>query len=125
VKRLLALTLLAAALFGLIGQGAAFAMAGSIRATGQPSEATASMSADCAEMMGLAKEQPPQPDKPCKGMTPECVAKMGCAVPVALTPPLTLDPLPQDRAAVPLQSPIAALVGRETGPDPHPPAHLG
>lgn len=125
MKRLLSLTLLAAALFGLIGQGVAFAQTAPNRAVSQVSSAAAPMSADCAEMMGLAKPQPPQPDKPCKGMTPDCIAKMGCAVTVALIPPLALDPLPQIPTAVPPQLPIAALVGRDTGPDPHPPAHLG
>lgn len=123
MKRWLTLLLLAGALLGLLGQEAAFAQVMPTQmsvhtATGAP------MSAECAEMMGLAKHAS-QPEKPCQGMTPDCMAKMGCAVPLALIPPVSIDTAPQFRVAIPTQLPVAALVGRDTGPEPEPPTRLG
>lgn len=120
--------LLVAAIIGLIGQETAFArvmpreMAAQTAVADQTS--AGQMTAECAEMMGLA-EQKPQPDKPCQGMTPECIAKMGCAVPVALIPPLLSVTPTEYRLSAPRQAWVAALVGRETSPEPHPPARLG
>jgi hypothetical protein len=85
--------------------------------------AAAAMSAECAEMMGLAKPKP-QSEKPCQGMTPDCIAKMGCAVPLVLIPPLAVHVVPQFRGSAPPQMPVARLVGRDTGPEPEPPARL-
>lgn len=122
MKRWFSLALLMGALLGLLGQEAAFAHVMPVEKAEQTAT-TAQMNADCAEMMGLAK---PQPEKqPCQGMTPDCVAKMGCAVPLALIPPLAVDLVPQFRAAVPLQVPVAPLVGRDTSPEPEPPTRLG
>jgi hypothetical protein len=128
MKRWFSLLLLMGALLGLMGQEAAFARVMPV-ATAKPTVATTQisagqMSAECAEMMGLTKQKP-QPDKPCQGMTPDCVAKMGCAVAVALIPPLLSATLTEYRLSTPRQMPVAALVGRETSPEPHPPARLG
>lgn len=123
VKRWFSLLLLMGALLGLVGQEAAIARVMSA----QKAEQTATflqMSPECAEIMGLAK-QAPQPEKPCQGVTPDCIAKMGCAVPVALIPPLAFDAMPQFRGSTPPQMPVARLVGRDTGPEPEPPARLG
>ena len=124
MKRLLSLLLLAGALLGLLGQEAAFAHVMPAQNAEQVSAPASGMSADCARMMGLAKQQQ-QPEKPCQGMTPDCIAKMGCAVPLALIPPLAFAAAPQFRAATPPQMPVAALIGRDTGPEPEPPANLG
>lgn len=123
MKRWFTLLMLLGALLGLLGQEAAFAHVMPVEKAEQTATA-AQMNADCAEMMGLAK-QSPQPEAPCQGMTPDCIAKMGCAVPLALIPPLTFDLVQQFRAAAPLQAPVAPLVGRDTGPEPEPPARLG
>lgn len=124
MKRWLPLLMLLGAMLGLIGQGSAFAHVMPVDAAPQAVAAQA-MSADCAEMMGLAKPKP-QPDKqPCKGMTPDCVAKMGCAVPLALIPPAMVAQSTQLHASAPSQSPIVRLVGRNTGPEPDPPTRLG
>lgn len=123
VKRWFSLLLLMGALLGLVGQEAAIARVMSA----QKAEQTATflqMSPECAEIMGLAK-QTPQPEKPCQGMTPDCIAKMGCAVPMALIPRLSFEAVPQLRAVAPPQMPVAPLVGRDTGPEPEPPATLG
>ena len=128
MKHWFSLLLLMGALLGLIGQETAFARA---MPTAQAEQAAAlvqtdadKMSADCAELMGLSKQQP-QADSPCQDMTPDCIAKMGCAVPVALIPPLLSDTQTSSRPLAPRQSPVARLIGRETSPEPHPPADLG
>ena len=123
MKRWFSLLLLMGALLGLMGQEAAFARVMPV-ATAESTVAASQMSADCAEMMGLA-QQKPQPDKPCQGMTPDCVAKMGCAVAVALIPPFLSAAPTENHLSAPLQMPVAVLVGRETSPEPHPPARLG
>lgn len=122
MKRWFTLLLVVGALLGLFGQEAAFASVISVGKSG-PVIVAASMSADCAEMMGRAK-QTPQPDQPCQGMTPDCVAKMGCAIAVALIPSLLSADPNEYRAAAPRQIPVTPLVGRETSPEPHPPSHL-
>ncbi|MFC0589411.1 hypothetical protein ACFFF7_08310 [Novosphingobium aquiterrae] len=128
MKRWFSLLLLMGALLGLMGQETAFArvmpMEKAEQTVAAAQASAGQMSADCAEMMGLAK-QTTQPDKPCQGMTPDCVAKMGCAVAVALVPPLSSTIPSVYRPSTPRQVPVAALVGRETSPEPHPPARLG
>ena len=128
MKRWFSLLLFMGALLGLMGQEAAFARVMPV-AKAEPTAAATQISADqmsaeCAEMMGLTKQKP-QPDKPCQGMTPDCVAKIGCAVAVALIPPLLSATLTEYRLSTPRQMPVAPLVGRETSPEPHPPARLG
>lgn len=115
--------MLVGAMMGLLAQEAAFARAMPSTMTEQFSTSL-QMSADCAEMMGSA-QQNPQPDEPCEGMTPDCIAKMGCAVPVALIPPLLSTHPAEMCLTTPLQMPVAPLVGRETSPEPHPPSRLG
>jgi hypothetical protein len=77
VKRRISLLLLIGALLGLLAQEAAFASAPAM-----PMQDTAiaapTMSAECAEMMGIDKSQDKEP---CQGLTLDCIAKMGCAVP--------------------------------------------
>ena len=116
--------MLAGALFGLLGQEAAYAGGLPLASKEPVSIAAAQMSPECADAMGLAK-QAQLPDEPCQGMTPDCIAKMGCAVPAALLPLLAFDASLQLRAALPSVLPVASLVGRETAPDPDPPSRLG
>jgi hypothetical protein len=90
--RLIVVTL---ALVGFVGQTTARAMPMTPKAS--PAMATMSMM-DCADMPGMAdtmaaqdaahdagKTKPP-PQTPCKNMTPDCIAKMGCSVVVTLPP---------------------------------------
>lgn len=123
MKRWLSLLLLLGALLGLLGQEPAFAHVMPVEKAEQTTTA-AQMSPECAEMMGLAKQKP-QSGKPCEGMTPDCIAKMGCGVPVALLPPLASDSAPEFRAMIPGLAPAAPLIGRNFGPEPEPPARLG
>lgn len=59
-------------------------------------------------------------DLPYEGVTLDCIAKMGCAVPLAPTPSgyTTMSPSPaiSDLAA----APVKPMIGRNTGPEPHP-----
>lgn len=123
MKRWFSLLLLLGALLGLMGQEAAFASVPSMQMPDQANQSMA-MSADCAQMMGLAKQKQ-QPAKPCQGMTLDCIAKMGCALPLALLPPLAPGVSQEFRVAIPPQMPVAPLVGRDIGPEPEPPTHLG
>lgn len=124
MKRLLSLLLLAGAVLGLLGREAAFAHVMPVAKAEQVHPSAAEMSADCARMMGLAVAAP-QPDKPCQGMTPDCIAKMGCAVPVALVPPFATTANSRSPDASPLPVPVAPLAGREIVPEPEPPLRLG
>lgn len=123
MKRWFSLLMLVGALLGLMGQEAAFAHVMPVDQAEQVT-AAAQMSPECAEMMGLAKQKP-QSGKPCEGMTPDCIAKMGCSVPVALLPPLASDSALQFRAMIPGFAPASPLIGRSFGPEPEPPARLG
>ena len=79
MTRWLSMLLLISSVLGLIGQEAAFANVVPLEA-GAKSVSVPQKTVDCAEMMGLAVPKPPlQPEKPCQGMTPDCIAKMGCA----------------------------------------------
>lgn len=122
MKRWLPLLLLLGAVLGLMGQEAALAQALPVAPTA-PASAAVAMDSDCAEMMAAAKKE--QPDQPCRGLTFDCIAKMGCAVPFALLPAPAPDASPLVRAALPAQAPAALLVGRDSGPEPHPPTILG
>ncbi|HET6525491.1 MULTISPECIES: hypothetical protein [unclassified Sphingopyxis] len=121
MKRWLSFLLLFGAVLGLLGQEAAFASAPAIPASGMTIAAPA-MSDECAEMMGIDKSGD---GVPCKGLTFDCIAKMGCALPpIVVSPPMMiaaathvpglLDPLP-----------IQRLDGRTFGPEPDPPLILG
>ncbi len=123
MNRWFSLLILAGALLGLLGQDAAFARTGPAYLPDRAVVA-APMTPECAEMMGLT-ELAQQPDQPCQGLTPDCVAKMGCAVSLALIQPLELGSSPKLRAAALVPAPVLPLIGRDTGPEPEPPAHLG
>lgn len=112
--------LFALAVAGFVGQSSAHAT------PFQVFEATGGMAdMDCAEMMVMADGPSGGATSPCDEMTPDCIAKMGCAVSLALIPPLTVAMPGEHRASTPPRMPVARLVGRDTGPEPEPPALLG
>lgn len=116
--------MLVAALLGLMGQEAVFARSMPVAKAEQAAPAS-QMTADCAELMGTNK-QPVQSDEPCQGMTPDCIAKMGCtAVAMVAVPQPTVAAPFVHGALPPSRSRVAPLAGRETGPEPHPPSRLG
>lgn len=79
--------LMTLALVGFLGQSTAHATPLQVFAA---HEAAQSMPMDCAEMPGMTNlAKTPAPAVPCKGMTADCVGKMGCAT-VASPLPSTL-----------------------------------
>lgn len=119
MKRVLPLLLLLGALFGLLGQQTAAAAASVPVAAAAPA---AAMSADCMEMMS---QHPAKPEKkPCTGLTLECIAAMGCALPLTRDPaqPVGRVPVASTQGFWPI-SPV--LVGHDLAPEPHPPSILG
>ena len=123
MNRWFPLLILAGALLGLFGQEAAFAQPTPVNLT-EYAAAAGQITPECAKMMELAK-QGQQPSNPCPEMTPDCVAKMGCSVALTLLIPLTVDASADVHPTVPPQMPVAALIGRDFGPEPEPPALLG
>lgn len=114
--------LLLMALLGLIGQSTAMAMAPA-RVVGSSSNdmVAASMAGmDCQDM----SRAPASDTAPCKKITLQCIAAMGCS-PMAFTAPVTqaTEALPAHRenSAAPL---MARLHGLSYGPEPEPPAIL-
>jgi hypothetical protein len=123
VKPVMSLLMLLGALIGLVGQEAAFAgaPAHARAAIMKMSESTAPMSADCMEMMQKA----PQPaQKPCKGLTLDCIAAMGCVIPLAVTPESALVQKMIHARMEHFPAPANALTGRALAPEPEPPTPL-
>ena len=123
VKPVLSLLMLLGALIGLMGQEAACAAAAEHgpAAIMKMSEGAAPMSADCMEMMQKA----PQPtQKPCKGLTLDCIAAMGCVVPLAVTPETALVEKMIHARMEHFPAPANALAGRALAPEPEPPTLL-
>lgn len=123
VKRAIALLIAAAALFGLLAAEAAFAGAPPAQMVGQTS-AAAAMADDCAQMMTATPDQQGQ-GEPCKGMTPDCIAKMGCAIFSAVIPTFGADIRPAFKVLTPPSIRTAQFNGRATTPEPPPPNFLG
>ena len=120
MKRWLTFLLLVGALLGLLAQETAFASAPAL-----PSAETAfaaAMSDECAEMMGIKKSQK---SAPCKGLTLDCIAKMGCALPLAVAAPAASPEAAAYRPAPLDARPAVRLTGRIVGPEPEPPLFHG
>lgn len=111
--------MLLGALLGLFGQAAALAI-GPRFTTLVEATAAESMPMDCAEM----PQKDPEPSTPCKGLTLDCIAAMGCSLPIVLAAAGPLD-LAQDEGA-PLRraSSTQVLAGRSIAPEPYPPTLL-
>ena len=79
------------------------------------------MSDDCMEMM--AREAPQKRQQtPCKGLTLDCIAAMGCSVPMILGEPFAIDPSSGLSTALLWGVPAVPLSGRSIPPDPDPPS---
>ena len=125
VKRWLSLLLLFGAMLGLLAQEAAFASAPAMPMPSDTSVSAPAMSAECAEMMGIdTSTEKSQDKKPCKGLTLDCIAKMGCALPLAIATPAAIPAASDNRAAPTDRLPISRLRGRSYGPEPDPPLFL-
>ena len=120
MKRWLTFLLLVGAVLGLLAQEAAFASAPAIPAA--EAATVAAMSDECAEMMGIDKSQD---SAPCKGMTLDCIAKMGCALPLAVAAPGASLDAAVHRSASAEARPAVRLTGRTVGTEPEPPLFHG
>jgi len=120
VRRALRLLLLFGALLGIFGQQAAFAA--SERVVTVPA-AVFQMSPDCMEMM--QDEQPQPAQKPCKGLTFDCIAAMGCIVPIILKEPAVPITAPLFVSSLAFWPTTSIFAGNEIPPEQHPPQILG
>ncbi len=122
VKRWLSLLLLLGAMLGLLAQEAAFASAPAMPMASETAIAAPAMSDECADMMGIDKSDD---SAPCTGLTLDCIAKMGCAL-----PPVVVSPAIPFAAPAPLRDLLDPLLthrldGLTVGPEPDPPLILG
>lgn len=85
--------------------------------------AVSQMDADCMEMM--EKQQPEPTQKPCKGLTLDCIAAMGCTVPIVLKEPSVPVDAPLFLSALAFWTTTVILTGSDRPPEPHPPTILG
>lgn len=104
--------MLVGALVGLFGQGMAFASA--------PVPQSATMVTPTSDCMEAMQDDPN--GEPCKGLTLDCIAAMGCVVPFTLTNELPALPAPALRPTLQLASLVDRLNGRVLSPEPEPPA---
>ena len=124
MKRAIHLFLLLGALIGMFGQAVAYASVPPAMPVQMTMSGTADsgMSEDCMKMM--AQQQQPE-QKPCKGMTLDCIAAMGCVVPMAIrsdAPALGSRPADPSLAFWPTTT---VLRGSDLAPEPEPPTLLG
>jgi hypothetical protein len=103
-------------MIGLFGQAAAYA---SIAPAKPASMAMAGMSDDCMRMMA---QQPKPERKPCTGMTLDCIAAMGCTVPVTLAEPFVLPAVVPIVHTMPTIAATQSLATRVVAPEPEPPS---
>lgn len=115
VKQLLRIVLVLGALVGLFGQAAALTRLPEI-AVG----AHVAMADDCMQQMAQVKVT--KPEKPCRGLTLDCISAMGCLVNATLAEPAVVPVATSVAARLPLPSGGATLAGRAVAPDLDPPS---
>lgn len=119
MKRAFHLLLVFGALIGLFGQAAAYA------AGPQVSGAPMTMSQMDAECMEMMQQVPAPAEKPCKGLTLDCIAAMGCVVPIVLRDPGAPAVAPEILPTRAYWPALAVLIGHDPAPEVHPPNLLG
>lgn len=124
LKRVLPFLLLLGALTGLFGQEVAFARGANLASPVAAAQQMVGMDGmDCAGRMMESPSDHGGP-KPCKGMTPDCMAQMGCVSPALLdegSTPTTVKPL---ASKVFYWSSTSRLIGRSYAPELDPPSLL-
>lgn len=119
MKRFFTSLLLLGAIIGLFGAQAAYA-----RGPVAVKVATAmAMDANCMAMM--AKQKPAPENKPCKGLTLDCIAAMGCVVPLAAADLASGVATPRSYDRLGFWPTHDVLTGKSFAPDPEPPTILG
>lgn len=121
LKSRFAFLLLLGALYGLLGLQAAYAMGPAASPTMMAANHSTSAGNDCADM---AAQKQGKTNAPCKGLTLDCVAQMGCVVSMTIAgvPPV-LDHAPL-RSELDFWPAVAVLTGGTILPEPHPPSIL-
>lgn len=122
MKRFLSLALLLGALFGILGQQAALAVGPAwhpIVEQSLPADMEKMGSAGCMKMMDKQDSE-----KPCKGLTLDCIAAMGCVVPMTLSSDQPTVVHVATRHDLSAEAAIRSLAGRTLAPEPEPPAIL-
>lgn len=113
MRGLFPLLILLGALLGLFGQGMALAKAPAAQV---PQTISVAAESDCMKAM-----QKDPSGEPCKGITLDCIAAMGCIVPFTQPneqPSLSEPLLPRNFGKAPLVTP---LIGRVPSPEHEPP----
>ncbi len=125
LKRVLPFLLLLGALTGLFGQEVAFARGPNLASLVAAAQQMSGMDGmDCAGMMMMESLSHHGGPKPCKGMTPDCMAQIGCVAPALLdeaSTPTTVKPL---ASKVFYWSSTSRLIGRSYAPELDPPSLL-
>lgn len=124
MKFLLRHLLLLGVIFGLVGQGVAFAAPPcAVMQMEQASATTAPMAGmpDC----NMGQHKTDKGTTPCKDMTPGCLAMAGCAALVAVDSLTPTVGAPLLVASLDLWPTTPVLLGRSIAPEPDPPSLLG
>jgi hypothetical protein len=116
MKRLFGLLFALGAILGLLGQQAAYARVLTLAVS---APAAVKMDPDCMAMMKSAEKPAPTP---CKGMTMDCIAAMGCAVPLTLSEEPSLQTIAASPSLVPFWPHTHVLAGYDLAPELHPPS---
>lgn len=103
---------------GLLAQEAAFAAGPAMMET----KAAIAMPADCMEMM--QGEQPEPAQNPCHGLTLDCIAMMGCVIPLAFPSASVSTDAATYLKVAHFPQPAGPLTGLFVGPEPEPPIFL-
>ncbi len=112
---MLRLLLLVGALIGLFSQGLALA-----HIPAPVASHSQQMSDDCMAMMAKAQQEKRQ--APCKGITLDCIAMMGCVVSMTLPEPVIVAAALRSPAPIPGIAVARPLATRTVAPEPEPPA---
>ncbi|MES2338405.1 MAG: hypothetical protein V4537_09940 [Pseudomonadota bacterium] len=116
-----AFLLLVGALIGLFGVQAAYAVGPAASSMVMAAAGASSSETACADMVGQQKNSVPMP---CKGLTLDCIAQMGCVVPMTIANAALAsdhEPLPGEPDFWPA---VSILAGGDISPEPHPPSIL-
>jgi hypothetical protein len=77
---------------------------------------------DCMKMMAQAEHE--KREAPCKGLTLDCIAAMGCTVPLTLAEPFVLPASPPLSRLEPTIHAARVLAARVVAPEPEPPSQI-
>lgn len=121
LKSRFAFLLLLGAFCGLLGLQAAYALGPAASPTVMAASHSTPPGTDCADM---ATQDQGKTSAPCKGLTLDCVAQMGCVVPMTIAGAVHVLDDPLLRAKPDFWPVVPVLAGGTIVPEPHPPSIL-